>query len=293
MDFTQIGQFLSSVSSNIGDFAGANKVIIIANVVLVIGIAISIFVNLFTSNEHAPSGGQAQRVSRKQKLGITIFVLAIVDIIFTTVLLSFNSPAPASAAIETNPYPPRTGTLVVKNDPLKNNLGGYGLEETNFEDKEICGFKDGTYHVTERFLPNYKPCHFKNVPLLNFTFEVKMTILQGNCGGISARDDEPGKAYSFVVCQDGTYIFYRFDNLSTAPELTRGKSAAIKRGLNQTNTLALVANEATFDVYVNSDKIASIADTYYHKGPFGVVACDYNRASPTEVSYTDARVWTL
>jgi lipid-binding SYLF domain-containing protein len=119
-----------------------------------------------------------------------------------------------------------------------------------------------------------------------------MQIIQGTCGGIVLRDTmSKAYAYSFKVCQNGSYQFIRHNgggSLGPAPVLVSGSSTAITTGLNQSNVIAVVANGSTFDLYVNYHKIASGNDSSYSQGQFGVCA-DAN----TEVAYTNARVWTL
>ncbi len=115
-----------------------------------------------------------------------------------------------------------------------------------------------------------------------------MRIIQGNCGGLVLRDTiSQAHAYSFEVCQNGSYQLFRWDSFSSAPRLTSGSSSAITTGLNQSNVIAAVANGSTFDLYVNHQKIASVNDSSYSQGQFGVCA-DAN----TEAAYTNARMWT-
>ena len=117
-----------------------------------------------------------------------------------------------------------------------------------------------------------------------------MQILAGNCGGISLRDTTAkAYAYYFMICQDGTYAFFRYDGF-TAPvqTLRSGSSTAIITGLKQSNLVAIVANGASFDLYVNHQRIDSVSDGSYSQGEFGVSA-DAN----TTAAYTFARMWTL
>src|SRR5260370_14242973 len=106
-------------------------------------------------------------------------------------------------------------------------------------------------------------------------------------------DDSNGKDYVFQVCQNGSYDFYKYTlpSASGSIALTNGNASAINQGAGQSNTIAVVANGSTFDLYVNSQKIASASDGAYSQGYIGLVADDYNNA--TTVTYQDARVWTI
>lgn len=119
-----------------------------------------------------------------------------------------------------------------------------------------------------------------------------MTINQGDCGGMIIRNDGSNAMdYSFQVCQDGSYGFYKYTSNSTSSTLTSGNSSAINQGTGQSNTIAIVANGSNFDLGVNSQKIDSASDGAYSTGYIGLIAEANNDA--TTVTYQDARAWTI
>src|SRR5207245_1082970 len=98
---------------------------------------------------------------------------------------SANSTATAIALAD--PYPPFNGKLALS-DPLSNNGRGYGWEEAPLNSSGgSCQFSGNAY-VASAPQNNYRPCHSTTLMPNNFTFEVHMQILAGNCGGISLRD---------------------------------------------------------------------------------------------------------
>ena len=116
-----------------------------------------------------------------------------------------------------------------------------------------------------------------------------MQIISGNCGGLSLRDTmSVAHAYNFEVCQDGSYRLNRFDNFQAELTVTTGFSRAIVTGLGQSNVIAAVVNGGTFDLYVNNQHIASVNDSSYSQGQFGVSA-----NGNSEAVYTSARMWAL
>ena len=135
----------------------------------------------------------------------------------------------------------------------------------------------------------YHACHAAR-RVSNFTLEVQMQIILGDCGGFVLRDTEiQAHAYIFQVCQNGSYQFIRLDSLSGGwVPLRSGFSGAIHTGLKQPNVIAAVANGSTFDVYVNHQMVTSIRDSAYSQGHFG-----FSAGGNTEVAYTNARMWTL
>ena len=120
-----------------------------------------------------------------------------------------------------------------------------------------------------------------------------MKILQGNCGGMVFRyDSNTGKLYFFEVCQDGSYLFSRYPDFTgnNVKDLAGGSSKAIATGLNQTNTIAVVAQGSTLNIYVNKQKIATANDSTFTHGQIGLFADDSNH--PTDVAFNNVKVWT-
>jgi putative ATPase len=184
----------------------------------------------------------------------------------------------------------------ILNDPLShgndNNLWDE-ITQTN----DGCKFTAGAYHVYENDKNTFFDCIAKanNLGnLSNFTYEVQMTILKGDCGGIIFRaDDLNTKLYLFDVCQDGTYLLSLYvDNIiSHIKTLKDSSSSLIKQGLNQSNLLAVVARGQSITLYVNNQPIDQVSDKTYSSGQIGFVAYPYN--NPTEVAYNNVRVWSL
>ena len=121
-----------------------------------------------------------------------------------------------------------------------------------------------------------------------------MTIDKGDCGGLAIRSQSNNaNLYLFQVCQDGSYNFYKYmvNSASSPTTLTRGNPLAIKEGVGQSNTIAVVANGSNIDLYINGQKVSSTSDSAYSQGSIGLVASAYNNA--TTVTYQNARIWTI
>ena len=192
-------------------------------------------------------------------------------------------------AASANPY---SGTLAL-NDPLSDNSNGYFWTEGG-DAEGTCAFTGGAYHVNESQQGDFRICAAGNTNFSNFAYEVQMTIVQGDRGGIGFRaDDANVKFYSFRIGQDGSYELQLHVDNSRADirTLTSGSSSAINTGLNQANTIAVVANGNTISLYVNRQEIDSVTDSTFSHGQIGVVA--YDNSNPTEVAYSNAQVWTL
>jgi len=200
-----------------------------------------------------------------------------------------NPPSPTTTSNNQQiPYPP-FGMLKL-NDPLSDNSQGYGWYD--YPTNSIggaCQFTGGAYHVSQSNAQYISFCNAKSTNFSNLAFEVQMRIIQGDCGGVIFRFQEPnnGTFYHFAVCQDGMYA------LNNSYEITLiqpNSSSAIHTGLNQSNLIAVVANGSTLDLYVNNQKIDSVSDSAHSQGQIGVAATDVN--NPTEVVFSNAKVWT-
>jgi len=178
-------------------------------------------------------------------------------------------------------------------DPLRDNSKGYGWSEGANIYGGNCTFTGGAYHVSPPNAGYLQSCAGPNFS--NFVFEVQMKITGGDAGGIIFRADTTyNNYYAFSVDQDGTYQLFDCPpgNLCNNP-LANGSSSAIKRGLNQTNLIAVIAQGSAIGLYVNHQFINSVDDSSYSSGQIGVFAYHYAYATPTEVVYSNAKVWTL
>src|SRR6266699_1263116 len=209
-----------------------------------------------------------------------------------------NQQIPTSSATTSNnqqiPYPPY-GTLAL-DDPLSDNSQGHNWQGIDAS-LGTCTFTGGAYHVNAILNDSTNDC-LASPNFSDFAYQVQMTIVKGDGGGIIFREDNArGNGYYFAIgLQSGVwgYKLWGFNNCNSnnckVSELRSGSSAAIKTGLNQSNLVAVVASGSIIDLYVNNHKIDSVSDNSYGSGQIGVAAT-YLR-SPTEVVFSDAKVWT-
>ncbi len=153
----------------------------------------------------------------------------------------------------------------------------------------------GTLYYTAVYQPNRPPVPASTIDFSNFTFEVQMRILKGDGGGIifRAAKQVADKFYDFVISPDGNYWTVRA-NVSSFQGLGQsGFSSAIKQGINQTNVIAVVAQGSSIDLYVNHRKVDSANDSTFSHGGVGFIAGINGNGNPTEVVFSNAKVWTL
>ena len=209
-----------------------------------------------------------------------------------------NQQIPTSSATTSNnqqiPYPPY-GTLAL-DDPLSDNSQGHNWQGIDTS-LGTCTFTGGAYHVNAILNDSTNDC-LASPNFSDFAYQVQMTIVKGDGGGIIFREDNArGNGYYFAIgLQSGVwgYKLWGFNNCNSnnckVSESRSGSSAAIKTGLNQSNLVAVVASGSTIDLYVNNHKIDSVSDNSYGSGQIGVAATYLK--SPTEVVFSNAKVWT-
>lgn len=224
--------------------------------------------------------------------GFLLYKLATIGIVAVnaqlTAINQAYATATATASLVTNnpdPYTPVGGVLVLY-DPLKGPANWNDATDLSFGG--ACRFSGGFYHVSETQSNHLFPCVSQQANFSNFAFEVRMTIIKGDCGGIVFRYSQ-GYLYSYMVCRDGNY-FLQLISPSQEKLLASKPSTAIHKGLNETNVIAVVANGSTLDLYVNNQEVASIQDDSSSSGVTGLSAAD--TGTPTEVEYSFARAWT-
>ncbi len=204
-----------------------------------------------------------------------------------------NATATVVAA-NPNPYLPsgQGGTLALY-DPLSKN------SNINWLTNGACSFKGDGYHASETQEINKQFCFAQATNFSNFTYEVDMRILNGYAGGLIFRaDDATNTFYYFHMCINGCYALYLMHNNEVQQTLTTDSTSNFRTGKNASNQLAVVVQGSQIDLYVDGQHLAKVNDSSSNHGHIGVVAetsllegpLGYG---PTDVAYTNARVWTL
>jgi serine/threonine protein kinase len=193
-----------------------------------------------------------------------------------------------------NPYTPDNGGKLVLSDPLSDNSKGVNWDGTS-DANGSCHFASSEYHASATGLYDHS-CIARNTDYNNFTFEARIQIeVFGKCGGILFRANSiQQEFYSFRICIDGTYGFYRELSSTVIQTLiSPTSSSAINTGFRQTNLLAVVALDDAITLYINHQKITSIQDSTYSHGQIGVTVASASNGYSAAVSCSDVKVWSL
>lgn len=189
-------------------------------------------------------------------------------------------------------YTQATSGPLLLNDSLAQNSASR-WESYNSAANSGCVFSGGAYHVIEQQTGYFNPCFADGPTFSNFTFQVQMTILKGNAGGMLFRaDDQSNKFYLLTIGVDLTYSLYAYSNNtgSNAATIFSGSSLAIK-GPHQPNLITLVARGKQLTLFVNKQLVDNAIDGTYASGQIALVADSHDQ--PTDVVYQNAQVWKL
>jgi hypothetical protein len=229
------------------------------------------------------------------------FQVSIYLVIFTLLVLTScsnassshpNSNATATTPVANgttiaNPYPPHQGTLVL-NDSLVDNSHGFKWDQRN----SSCQFSSSAYHASTSIDSYSYFCVAYGTNFSNFTYEVEMTILKGDAGGLFFRGDaNNSKFYYLQFDPTGSFRLIIYTGHTSSGTLAEGTISAFHTGLGQSNLIAVAAQQDRLALYVNHQLIKVVTNSTLSQGQIGLVATDYDH--PTEVAFTDAKVWKL
>lgn len=208
-----------------------------------------------------------------------------------TIQAGSDSATATAAALQTLLTKDTTSTPAFT-DPLSDNSSNNQWDENiNAQNNTGCAFINSAYHALEAQFGYLQPCFEQATSFSNFVYQVSMTIDSGSQGGIIFRADKAaGQYYIFRAGTDGSYMLEYYNGALYEP-LASGFSQAISTGLNQSNTLAVIADKHTLSLFVNSTFIVSVTDNTFSSGEIGVIALD--SSTPTDVEFSNAQLWKL
>jgi hypothetical protein len=166
---------------------------------------------------------------------------------------------------------------------------------TNYQGSDDgCAVQNDGLHAHMGELNHFVYCLASHIGFLdNFAFQVQMRVLSGDNGGLIFRVANEGASfYYFEMNESGTYRIFIDKNVSASPTyLSSGRTEDVNPPPGQTNILTMIARGSTFDFYVNGQYITQVQDATYQTGDVGVIASDVG--APTEILYTNAKIWDL
>ncbi|GHO56851.1 hypothetical protein KSB_53260 [Ktedonobacter robiniae] len=154
-----------------------------------------------------------------------------------------------------------------------------------------CEFKDGSYHVTTAKLKYMYTC-LEKTSYSDFAMQADVSILRGEGAGLSFRHPGTGDYYTFLYNTQGIYSVEIYSGGEYKRSLASGfRSQELKPGLEQTNTVMIIAHKSAIDIYANGKFVDTLYDSTYAEGTLGLTAS--TKSSPTEVSFSNLKIWRL
>ncbi len=168
------------------------------------------------------------------------------------------------------------------------------LSASNSTQSGSCAYTGGAYQSSMPTKGFFQPCYAEAPTFSNFAYQVQMTLKQGDEGGILFRADTTNsKFYLFRITQSGAYdLFVYIDNQGThAKNLLSNSTSLFKQGLNQPNTITVVAKGGNLYFYINAQYLDNVSNTTLSSGKIGVFG--ESNTNSTVVAFSNAEVWQL
>jgi hypothetical protein len=148
-----------------------------------------------------------------------------------------------------------------------------------------CNFANDGYHIKNGFI-----CYAPAGDLGDATATVDVKQLSGSTTaadfGIALRRTSQGNYYQFGIDGNSEWDFGKVVGGTFKNLVDPTSNAAIKGGLNTTNTVQVVAKGGHFDFFVNGTKVGQADDTTFASGKSGLFVSDQAEAVFTNLKIT-------
>ncbi len=154
-----------------------------------------------------------------------------------------------------------------------------------------CNFANNSY-FSQAQTSYFIRCMAEASDYGNLTYQVQITVIDGQTGGLLIRANANGSGYYFSISMDGSYSLQKVavdsSGNSVNTVLVSGNSTAIKMG--QTNLLTIIAHGSNMYLYINKHYVNQATDSTYTSGRIGIYA-DGDTENARVVARA-AQVWT-
>ncbi len=265
--------------------------LVLLAIVLVAG---GILIYLMTVYQPAQISAQATATAAAGKAGSAASIHATTVAstnATTTVVADATSRVTATQIALGDVYNKATSGTPTLNDALKAQSGNNW--DKNQANNVGCAFVNGMYDG-QTIAGYFTHCVAKATNFGNLAFQIEMSIVSGDSGGIIVHADANYSGYYFRVSTDGTFLARRVtingNNTGYVP-LFAGHSSAVSTGNKQFNTLTVIIQGSDIYMYINQKFVFKTSDTVYKSGQIGVFAD--SDASSSEIVFRNAQVWKL
>lgn len=225
-------------------------------------------------------------------LALVLIAIAFAGGRFISTVSTPSSKQSSTAATDPQSlYQRITSTKPMIDDPLTRQTASEWMNGQT-SDGGSCAFTGGKYHASALTPKHITACFALKPTFHNGAFQIHMS-LQGEYAGLIFRGD-PNKniGYAFAISPTGFYALVLYlDKLGPTFLQIGSLSQSFNAGVNQDNTIGIVAKGNKIYLYVNNHYIATVTNTSYQSGQIGVFASDITTA--TDATFSNAQVWPL
>lgn len=233
---------------------------------------------------HSPTSVGSQATTPRPNTSLTATAAA-------SATAAANASATASTQATTTAYNNQIviGQHVIT-DPLKDNSQGYQWSITSIPGNlGGCSFINHNYHSLIR-ANGFSPCFGTTPTFTNFSYELYVSILEGDQAGIIFRGQpNQGNFECFTISSTGNYAIQLFQNYNLSSTIAQAPSPAIITKAGQLNLLAVKVVNNTITIFINKQPIITINDTNFTQSDIGMIAEDIS--SPTDAIFSNVQVW--
>ena len=243
--------------------------------------------NSIRSLSRTPVRSHFRLPSRSLEMGLALAVVAC--IILASLMLFQRGHMSTTTLSPQDIYSQATSGRPTLYDPMT----GPNVN-TWWDQRARCNYVGGVgvYHVTAPQQQLGTVCDDQASNFSNFAFQVKITILKGDMGGVVFRSTHENlQMYKFLIGTDGTYFLNASPFKGMCKTLASGYSSAITNGLPQSNTLTVIARGSSIYLYINRQFVVQVKDSTATSGMIGLFAD--NETNATDVIFRDVKVWHL
>ncbi len=258
----------------------------ISRTVLLIGLALFVLIcslgllNTIRTNQVTTGNASATATAQTHATKVANAVATLVQANAATATTQAIVAATVTATIAYNNYVQATSGTPVLDDPLSDSSKGNSWAAGS----KSCEFSGGAYHVRMSLKGYYEVC-YDQPTFSNFAFQVQMTILKGDYGGMVFRTNSKNPfGYRFALGLGG-WCNLDYGNNELA------KSTAFKANLNQPYLLTVIARGSSISLYIDKQWVATVEDSSASSGGIGLMAGDFSNAA--DVVFRNAQVWIL
>lgn len=114
-----------------------------------------------------------------------------------------------------------------------------------------------------------------------------------NAYGVIFRVQGLDQFYAFNVSGDGYFIIERFDGADTTTLIDWTASSAIVQDELTANSLAVVADESRYTLYINGEEVGKFEDATYTGGSLGIITDNFDEEKPVTFYFDEMLVGYL